>query len=304
MSDWLLARLGHWMRPWTVKNPFTNVYGLSRTLLAVATAGTIAFNQSTVLFTPVAGIYDVPRCNSGILKISVFCLASTRLGTARWLSVALLIVVASGWRPRVTAIPHAWVAYSLFSSSTIFDGGDQINLVLTILLLPVALLDRRPWHWRASYDGNSSPLVLLVAWSAIFMIRVQVAAVYFVSGISKLGQAEWANGTAMYYWLLTFGGVPRSVVYFLSKPIFVLVMTWGSIALEVALAAGLVLPRKSWRPLLIIGIVFHLMIALVFDLWSFALAMIAALIIYLRPADETLRVPWIPKMNSVSEKEV
>ena len=79
-------------------------------------------------------------------------------------------------------------------------------------------------------------------------------------------------------------------------------MTWGSIALEVALAAGLVLPRKSSRPLLIIGIVFHLIIALVFDLWSFALAMIAALILYLRPADETLRVPWIPKMNSVSEK--
>jgi antimicrobial peptide system SdpB family protein len=134
------------------------------------------------------------------------------------------------------------------------------------------------------------------------MIRVQVAAVYFVSGISKLGQAEWANGTAMYYWLLTFGGVPRSVVYFLGKPILVLAMTWGSIALEVALAAGLVLPKKSWRPLLSIGIVFHLLIALVFDLWSFALAMIAALILYLRPADEAFRVPSIPKMNSVSEQ--
>jgi antimicrobial peptide system SdpB family protein len=292
MSDWGLARLGRWSRPWCVKNPFTNVYGLSRTLLAVATACTIAFNPSNVLFTPAAGVYDVPRCNPGILNLSVFCLLSpARLGIARWLSVAALIVVASGWRPRLTAIPHAWLSYSLFASSTVFDGGDQITLVLTVLLLPVALLDPRRWHWSTvSSAGSSRPTARLLTWSAIFMVRVQVAAVYFVSGISKLGQAEWANGTAMYYWLLSFGGAPRWVIVLVGKPILLVAMTWGAIALEVALALGILLPKKSWRPLLIVGIVFHLLIALFFDLWSFAIAMIAALILYLRPADEPLRM--------------
>src|SRR6266849_6714139 len=119
MSDRILAKLGRWARPWCLKNPFTNVYGLSRTLLAVATAGTIAFNPSRVLFTPAAGVYDVPRCNLGILNLSVFCLLSpARLGIARWVSVAVLIVVASGWRPRLTAIPHARLSYSLFASSS------------------------------------------------------------------------------------------------------------------------------------------------------------------------------------------
>src|SRR5882724_6027801 len=293
MSNWLLVKLGRGVRPWSTRTPFTNVYGLARTLLAVASAATLVFNPPSVLFTPISGVYEVPKCTSGILKISVFCLAHTRLGIARWLSVVLLIIIASGWRPRLTATPHAWIAYSIFSSITIFDGGDQINLVLTVLLLPIALLDHRRWHWSKDYSPNSSSPAKLIAWSAILMIRIQVAAVYFISGISKLGQAEWANGTAMYYWLLTFGGTPRWVVLFLSKPVFVILMTWGAITLEVALALGLVLPRKRWPVLLAIGLVFHVLIALVFDLGSFALAMMAALILFLRPADQPFALPTI-----------
>lgn len=299
MSEGLLTDLGRGVRIWSQRNPFTNVYGLSRTLLAVATAGTIAFNPPSVLFTRAAGIMDVPRCGVGILHISVFCLWSpARLQIARWLSVVLLLVVASGWRPRLTAIPHLWISYSLFASSTIFDGGDQITLVLTALLLPVALLDARPWHWLSPVEPENSRPSRLVAWSAIFMIRVQVAAVYFVSGISKLGQAEWANGTAMYYWLLSFGGAPRWAVALASQPILLVAMTWGAIVLEVTLALGLLLPKKTWRPLLIIGIVFHVLIALFFDLLSFAIAMIAALILYLRPAYEPFLATTVHDVGS------
>jgi antimicrobial peptide system SdpB family protein len=300
MTGWLLGRLGQWVRPWSIKSPFTNVYGLARTLLALASAATLALNPSSVLFTPVSGVFEIPKCTTGLLKISLFCLAHTRLGVARWVGVLLLLIIASGWRPRFTAIPHAWIAYSIFSSITIFDGGDQINLVLTVLLLPIALLDHRRWHWSKDYSPGSSSPVKLIAWSAILMIRIQVAAVYFVSGISKLGQAEWANGTAMYYWLLTFGGTPRWIVLFLSKPIFLVLMTWGAIVLEVSLALGLVLPRKKWRVLLVIGLVFHVLIALVFDLGSFALAMMAALILFLRPADEPFALPTIAKPQPAS----
>jgi sporulation delaying protein B len=288
MIEPFFSKIAGWVRPWVARNPFTNVYGLSRTLLALATAGTIAWNPPHILFSPVAGVYDVPRCNSPILAASLFCLLPpARLQFARWLGVAILVLVASGWRPRLTAIPHAWVSYSLFSSSTIFDGGDQITLVLAVLLLPIALLDSRRWHWSPiSADVGLHPLQRLIAWSAIFIIRLQVAAVYFVSGISKLAQAEWANGTAMYYWLLTFGGAPRWVVSLSSKPLVVVALTWGALALEVTLALGLILPRRFWPILLSAGIVFHILIAAFFDLGSFATAMIAALILFLRPADE------------------
>src|SRR5512141_1438444 len=271
MIEARITKLGHWARQWSVESPFTNVYGLSRTLLSLATAMTIAFNPVHVLFTPVSGVYEVPRCDSGILAASMYCLVSpSRLEMARWVSVIILLVVASGWRPRFTALPHAWVAFSLFSSSTTFDGGDQITLVLTVLLLPVALMDPRRWHWQTPAGLNVGQLATLLAWSALLVIRIQVAAVYFVSGIAKLGQEEWANGTAMYYWLLTFGGAPRWFVSLLGKPVIVVAMTWGAIALEVFLAAAILLPRKVWRPLLYTAIIFHVLIAGFFGLSSFS----------------------------------
>src|SRR4051794_2601502 len=189
-----IIKLGNWARRWSHESPFTNVYGLSRTLLALATAMTIAFNPVHVLFSPVSGVYEVPRCGAGILSISIYCLVSpARLELARWISVVILLVVASGWRPRFTALPHAWVAFSLFSSSTTFDGGDQITLVLTVLLLPVALIDPRRWHWQPSSPAKVGAWGTLLAWAAFFMIRFQVAGVYFVSGVAKLGQEDWAK---------------------------------------------------------------------------------------------------------------
>jgi antimicrobial peptide system SdpB family protein len=287
-----LATPGRWTRRWALANPFTNVYGFSRSLLAGGTACILAFNRPNVLFTPVSGVMAVPRCD-GVSSASLFCLVpSPRLEIVRWLSVLVLLVIASGWRPRLTALPHAWLSFSFFSSCTIFDGGDQVTLVLSLLLLPIALLDNRRWHWSSAPPGEAQrDLPHLIAWSAILIIRIQVAGIYFVSGIAKLGQSEWADGTAMYYWLLTFGGAPHWVLFLLGKSVVVVAMTWGTIALEVALAAALVMPRRAWPPLLIAGIVFHALICLFFDLGSFAIAMIAAVILYLRPADEPFCLP-------------
>lgn len=70
-------------------------------------------------------------------------------------------------------------------------------------------------------------------------------------------------------------------------------LTWGAIILELVLAMALVMPKPAWKPLLAIGILFHIAIALTMGLTSFGFAMIAALLLYLRPAEQPLvsRVP-------------
>jgi antimicrobial peptide system SdpB family protein len=186
------------------------------------------------------------------------------------------------------------VAFSLSISATIPDGGDQATAVLTLLLLPVALTDPRRWHWQSLADETSTTMhaaFRLLALSALFIIRLQVAGIYLNSSIAKLGVTEWRDGTAVYYWISQpiFGapGWLHGLLFAVaSTSVGVIAMTWGSLFLEFALAIAIVMPKRSWKYLLVAGIAFHGFIALMMGLLSFSLAMTAALILYLRPVDE------------------
>ncbi|BCB89606.1 sporulation-delaying protein SdpB family protein [Phytohabitans suffuscus] len=290
----MLTRLGHAARRWVESPPWSNVYGLARTLLALGTLGTLVFSPVDALFTPAQGIPPAPHCG-GIRAASLFCVVGQgHLEVARWVAVAILVVVASGWRPALTAVPHWWVAVSLHASATLLDGGDQVTAVLTLLLLPVALTDRRRWHWQPPVGRHD--YATLAAVVGMFLIRVQVAGIYLQASVAKLGVAEWRDGTALYYWLNhPMFGAPMwlrgALRPFLSWGPGVATLTWGTLVLEFALAIGLFLPKRRWAPLLVGGLALHGGIALLMGLWSFSLAMFAALVLYLRPWDRPLALP-------------
>jgi antimicrobial peptide system SdpB family protein len=290
----MLTKVGSAAQRCSMITPWNNVYGVARSLLALATAGTLTFSATGTLFRPAAGLPPAPYC-LGPGRISLFCLVPhDRLWLARWLGVAILLVVASGWRPRITAIGHWWVSFSLFASATIPDGGDQATAVITLLLLPVALTDARRWHWQALPDGTSTPMhaaLRLLALSALFVIRLQVAGIYLNSSIAKLAVTEWRDGTAVYYWISqpVFGApgwLHGLLLAVAATSLGVIAMTWGSLILEFTIAIAIVMPRRSWKYLLVAGILFHGFIALMMGLVSFSTAMAAALILYLRPVDE------------------
>jgi predicted DCC family thiol-disulfide oxidoreductase YuxK len=123
--------------------------------------------------------------------------------------------------------------------------------------------------------------------------RVQVAFLYLQASVLKSKVEEWANGTAMYYWLLhpSFGVpnwlrvVARVVV---TVPVGVALLTWGVVALEFFLAIGLFLPSRARRYLLFAGLGLHTGIALLMGLTSFSLTMAAALLLLLHPADQPI----------------
>ncbi|MEU7435011.1 sporulation-delaying protein SdpB family protein [Streptomyces sioyaensis] len=169
-------------------------------------------------------------CCTGIRRLDAFCVtSSSHLDVVRWACVAVLLVTASGWRPRLTCIPHWYVAASFYTSSSIPDGGDQVASVLTLLLIPVALGDPRRWHWQRlspSADETSSELR---RWTTVgaacftFAVQLQVAGIYFQSSIAKLSHQEWADGTAMYYWAFdpSFGASGWL------SPVFRVITGWG-----------------------------------------------------------------------------
>ena len=285
----MLSALGRWVLAWSAQSrPWTNVVGLARTLLALGTTLTLAFNDTGLLLRPAAGIPDVPRCD-GVRQLGAFCLAPAHLGVVRWLAVILLLVAASGWRPRITALPHWWIAFSFQANAILIDGGDHVTTILTLLLVPVALSDPRRWHWdndAAAAAPGHRIYARTAAAVTLVVIRVQVAAIYLDAAITKFPVREWADGTVLYYW---FGdpvfGLPRwleragnAVV---TRPA-VAVATWSILLLEVVLAMGLVMDKRFRPYLLVSGVLLHTGIAFVHGLPTFGLAMASALILYLR----------------------
>lgn len=271
----------------------TDVYGLARTLLAAATAGTLIFSPPTTLFIPVVGQSNYPICD-GLNQGALFCLLSAHLNLARWIAVSALLIIASGWRPRYTAVIHWWITTSVACTISIPDGGDQLNQILTLLLIPVCLVDSRRWQWSPPRVQPAGALVAGVPLIAMWVIRVQMAGLYLQASIAKLGVPEWRDGSALYYWLNdpTFGALPnlKSILEpaLLAGPV-VLALTWGSMAIEFSLAISIFLPRLRARWLLIPGILLHTCIGVLMGLPSFSITMFAGLLLYLWPWEMELR---------------
>jgi antimicrobial peptide system SdpB family protein len=274
--------------PLLVPDPHTPLLGLARTLIALGTAGTLAFTRSSSLFTPAAGVPAAPYC-TGIGRASVFCLVPRQhLGLAQMLCAIVLLITASGIFPRWTAVPHWFVSFSVFNSITIADGGDQIACLLTFLLLPVLITDRRRWHWSRSPNAPERPRSYAVAAVMLSVIQIQIAGVYFQSSVAKLGVPEWADGSAMYYWFneTSFGAplwLRPALQPLVDNPVGVAVLTWSPLFIEFALFLSILLPRRFSPPILVSGLLLHFFIGLTMGLWSFVFCMWGAILLLTRP---------------------
>jgi hypothetical protein len=67
-------------------------------------------------------------------------------------------------------------------------------------------------------------------------------------------------------------------------------LTWGTLMLEYLLSAALLMPKRYWRPLLVLGVALHAGIIVLHGLLSFAIVMFGALVLYLRPMDRAFEL--------------
>jgi antimicrobial peptide system SdpB family protein len=287
--------------------PWTIIYGIARSLLAMATALTLITNRTDVLFP--SGMNFLPKSLSAafITQLNLFTIVPHEsLGLVKWVAIAVLLLVASGWYPRFTAIPHWWISWSFAGACSFPDGGDHVTTVMTCLMLPVALTDPRQWQWTACSPmlGVRHPrwheLRRFLARSGLVVVRLQVAVIYAHAATAKLGVTEWTNGTALYYWLNhpVFG--PPYWLRTITDPLTasavgVVFLTWSAIAIESVLFTGLFMVR-SWRLyLFVLGLGFHAMIVVFHGLPSFSLAMTGALTVYLLTPEGLATLQRLPR---------
>ncbi len=288
-----VGRVETWSGRLAHRNPWTNVYGLARTVVASATALTLLTSSPDAMWSPFRpGVTKPLGCQDGLrAQIGLFCIFPTSaLPVVHVVTIVALLVIASGWRPRYTGVVHWWISFSFLATATL-DGGEQVAALFTLFLVPWTLTDRRAWHWQKSTEPTVTRLrSSFVAHTCRRLVRLQMMVVYLHSAWAKFEVREWLDGTAIYYWAHdTSVGVP-SHLYGLISPLLrsrlvVAGLTWGALVAELLMAAAIVAPRRFWPYLFWLGVAFHTAIALGIGVVSFSLVMVGALIVYLRPVE-------------------
>lgn len=262
----------------------SNVVGLVRSLFALGSICTLLFNDATHLFNP-TGIANPVYENLSLYKISIFYIMGYNLSLAKCLSIIILLVVISGYFPRYTAIFHWWISFSIFTSSFIVEGGDQITQIVTLFLIPICLFDDRKNHWH-NVKNNQINKLEIVPFFFLHLIKLQVCILYLDASLGKLKCDEWVNGTALYYWFSdpNFGlnNFFKTLLWpLITSSIILPFLTWFVLLFEFFLFLCIVALKKHHSLFLRLGILFHFAIFLFHGLFSFFLAMTATLILYL-----------------------
>ena len=264
-------------------------FQITRSLIAFATLCTLLFSPSISLFTHTT--FNSMRVNDSLLyKINLLnLLGYDRIYIAKLISIIILLFVLTGYFHKISCFLHWYVSFSLYSSLTIVDGGDQIAAIITLLLIPIALCDNRKNTWVRSKNLNATkPFSFFLSNSVLFVIQLQIAIIYLNSGVAKVFIADWQNGSAYYYWFTHNAfGAPNYLIYlfgnFFSNPLTVALISWGTIIFEITLFGCLFSSNTSFKNIMFkLGIAFHGLIFLVHGLFSFGFIMIGCLYIYLK----------------------
>lgn len=287
-------------------NPWTNVYGLARSLMGLSLLLTLSLNDVQTIFRPSSGADQITKDN----MFSLFTLVPQEylyLNIVRYIFIIILIFVVIGYRPRFTGILHFYIAYSLNGAGITIDGGEQVNTVLSLLMIPITLTDSRKWHW-GEVDKNTllnKDIAKIITFVSYCAIRLQIAILYFHSTVAKLGNKEWVDGTAVYYYMQDkMLGLPH-FIYSIFSPIFnswlIVIPTWGTLFIQIILFSALFINKKYWNKILIFALLFHELIAIMLGLISFSIVMIGALILYLKPLENRFK---FKKIKAFSYKKI
>lgn len=265
----------------TPRRPISAVVGLGRSIIALAQASMLMFSDVRGFFVPVGDETLESSCSGFLGQISLFCRMPS-LESAAVVATIVLLIVASGILPRYTCLLHAYVSLSIIGVLALPDGGDLIATNVSLLLAFAFIGDPRLWHWG---DGVSRGAVFRgVSTGAQIAIRVQVAFIYFDSATAKFAVDTWTDGTQMYYvtrqeMFGASGPLGDLVRDLMSVPLFTLASSWGAIAAELAIAALVLIPKKSAaRTAIVVSSVLHVLIIAVIGLGSFGLIMIGVVL--------------------------
>ncbi len=275
-------------------NPWTRVYSVARSIIALSELLTLSLNKITIFFP-----YTSAYFNDTTSKFSIFHLLgfnNDALILGKTICILVLLAVISGFFPQITSLLHYWVAFSIQASMIVLDGGEQVCVVLSLLLIPIALTDNRinAWYKPKKDDRLYSNYFKIISLVFYWALRFQVFFIYFDALVQKLYIKEWINGTSLYYffndYLITMPSFFHRVFAFILNSQLIAIPTYGTLIAECLLTLAIFTRQTYWKYFFALGFLLHLMFAIIIGLFSFSMIMIGALVIYLVPLNHNFEV--------------
>ncbi len=192
--------------------------------------------------------------------------------------------VALGYRYRLSIAAF----FLLFTYVELLDKTTYLNHYYLVSLLSFLMLFM-PLHRTASFDARRSPHPLngtVPVW-VVWVLRSQLAAVYFFSGIAKLNPDWLFHAQPLQVWLYNSSDV-FLIGALLREPWIAWAMSWMGAAFDLTII-GWLLWRRSRPWAYAVVVVFHVLTWLLFPIGMFPWIMITAALIFF-PPDWPLRM--------------
>lgn len=206
--------------------------------------------------------------------------------------IALLISGLLNFLPRLTAVLLYIVTANLFVKGYLmFTGGEALINILLFYLIFIQKSSKKQVENGAPLFSN---LQNVLNNTFYWVVLIQVCVLYFFSTLYKLMDPYWLNGEAlMYVSKVDAFSSPALYAVFAENPTLSMIGTY-TVLLYQGLFPLLVWFKRIKIPFLILGVVFHLGIAIGMGIFTFGIIMILTYLLFL----DQQHINWLKKRFS------
>lgn len=197
------------------------------------------------------------------------------------LLVQAVLLLLGCWSRFQMACIFVWLVSFQHRNPLICDGEDTVFRMFAFLMIFLPL--DCGWSIVRSFSRRPRPAATSADAWALRLIQLQMTIIYASAAWTKLQGASWRDGTALYivsHMNDHFGRLPWLAWWFDSLWL-VQLQTWSVVAIEIFLPIALWL-RPTRRLAIALGIVLHLGIEAIMNLFLFEWIMIVGLLAFVR----------------------
>lgn len=274
---WPLCRFAWWTRPVRAERLAAFRIGLAAVLLVDVTATYLPHVAD--LFGPdslVTSLFSTgPRSGTSwdwSLVRGVSTVATARALVLCWALSAVTLLLGS-WSRISAAV--AWIlAVSFFNlNPDLHDGGDRVRILglMYLMLSPCGAVWSLDRFWRQR--GRPARRNIYIPPWPLRLLAVQLALIYIASGLPKMRDPSWSEGSSVYYVLANLTWSTWAYAQMPLPGLATKLLTWIVPAWEVGFPL-LVLMRRTRSLTLALGVLFHLALFATMRLGVFPLYML------------------------------